>query len=134
MRNPVIIIKSDIFSLFARRQEARNSFNMTLWNANYMGLIHVYVAYNLYNNAMVFRCGFVFIEQQQLWPLIQPLTSLHHHSIGINSIFTKLILLELSFYFVFLWGRNADKQWNITFECLQKMIQLMMYILFCQYD
>ena len=54
---------SQKFSCFARRHKAeRNSFNMTLWNANYMGLIHVYVAYNLYNNAMVFRCGFVFIK------------------------------------------------------------------------
>ena len=64
LRNPVIIIKSD--SLAGR--QARNSFNMTLWNANYMGLIHVYVAYNLYNNAMVFLMWFCIHKIQKFWP------------------------------------------------------------------
>ena len=77
LRNPVIIIKSD--SLAGR--QARNSFNMTLWNANYMGLIHVYVAYNLYNNAMVFLMWFCIHKIQKFWPLSSTAYIPHHNSI-----------------------------------------------------
>ena len=74
-----ILLLSSSDSLFGWKAGKKNSFNMTLWNANYMGLIHVYAAYNLYNNAMVFQCGFVFIKHNSFDLSHQPLTS--HNSV-----------------------------------------------------